>query len=104
MKKIVASLLCLVFLSCTGCVAALIGGAVAGGYVYHDAKKREVRESFMANYRYHNLEREKSGLAPLDLCSEKYHFDRDWARENYECRRRINRYEAGDYSALSKSK
>lgn len=104
MKKIVTSIFLLVILSCSGCVAALVGGAVAGGYVYHDAKKREVRESFMANYRYHNLEREKSGLEPLDLCTEKYHFDRNWARENYNCRRRINQYEAGDLSALSKSK
>ena len=104
MKKAVTSLFILAILSCSGCVAALVGGAVAGGYVYHDAKKRESRESFMSNFRYNNLEREKSGLIPLDICTEKYHFDRKWAREDYNCRRRINKYEAGDLSALPESK
>jgi len=34
------------------------------------------------------------------LCTEKYYFDEGWAKEDPDCKERIEAYEAGDYSAL----
>lgn len=86
----------------TGCLA-VVGGAAVGGAIYHDAKKKQSREEFTASFRQTNLEREKSGLAPLDMCTEKYDFDRSWARQDPECRGRIDRYERGEHSALQRT-
>jgi hypothetical protein len=42
----------------------------------------------------------KAGLAPFDLCTVKYQFDRSWAMKDPECRKRIKRYEKGDKMGL----
>jgi len=34
------------------------------------------------------------------LCTEKYYFDEGWAKEDPNCKVRIEAYEAGDTSAL----
>ena len=95
MKRLIEAMFCgSVFLT-SGCVPVLIGSAF-----YHDAKKDQTRESFMAEFRKTNVEREKNGLEPLDLCTEKYHFDQHWAKKDPTCRDRIKRYEQGDQSAL----
>lgn len=54
----------------------------------------------MAQFNQTNIEREKAGLAPLDLCTEQYHFDKKWADNDPTCEERIIRYESGDKSAL----
>ncbi len=78
--------LCGLLVPVTGCLPVLVGGLF-----YQDAKKRDARQEFMDSFRSTNLEREKAGLDPLDLCSEKYHYDRKWAMKDPNCRERINR-------------
>lgn len=95
MKRWMIAILCGSTFLASGCVAVLVGGAF-----YHDAKKKQTRESFMTGFHKINLEREKNGLELLDHCTEKYHFDRGWARQDPACRTRIKRYEQGDPTAL----
>lgn len=98
MKRVAGLLLILVLcFSMTGCIAVAAGAIGA----YSGSKKREVREKFLAEIRSENLEREKAGLKPLDLCTEMYRFDRDWARKYPDCKERIKAFEAGDRSALA---
>lgn len=78
-----------------GCVPTLIG-AVA----YKTSKTKDAKERFIENFNQTNFEREKAGLPPLDLCTEKYHFDKNWADDDPICKERISRYEAGDKAAL----
>jgi len=70
--------------------------AMFGVAVYSQSK----RGQFVIEFNKINLDREKSGLEPLDLCTEKYHFNPIWAKDDPACRERIKRYEAGDESAL----
>lgn len=92
MRKTFLILFCLTtFLMSAGCAPVVIGGIV-----YHDAQKRKTRQSFIANFRSVNLERERIGLQPLDLCAEKYQFDEKWAMKDPACRDRIKRHEAGE--------
>lgn len=81
--------------ACSSCVPALIG-AVA----YKSSKTRQAKESFIAQFNQTNIEREKAGLQPLDLCTEKYNFDKKWADDDPVCAERIEKYEAGDTTAL----
>lgn len=78
-----------------GCAAALVGGLL-----YKSSKSKEAKQQFMSEFNKTNLEREKAGLAPLDICTEKYYFDEGWAKEDSACKARIERYEAGDSKAL----
>lgn len=83
----------------SGCLSAAL---IAAGTSI-EAQKAETRagkERFMAQYNEMNIEREKEGLPPLDLCTEKYHFDKKWADDDAICEERIERYEAGDTNAL----
>lgn len=77
------------------CAAALVGGAF-----YKVSKTREQKRQFMKDFNETNLERQKLGLQPLDLCTEKYNFDEKWAKDDPECKVRVEKYEAGDKSAL----
>lgn len=79
----------------SGCAPVLIG-AIA----YHSTKSSEQKKAFIEELRKRNFEREQAGLAPLDWCSEAYRFDKGWAAEDKLCKDRIDRYEAGDASAL----
>lgn len=82
-----------IFLS--GCIPTIIGASV-----YKSSKTRESKERFMAEFNKTNIEREKAGLPPLDLCTEKYYYDKKWADNDPICDERIIRYESGDKSAL----
>jgi len=79
----------------SGCIPTIIGASV-----YKSSKTRESKERFMTQFNQNNIEREKAGLPPLDLCTEQYHFDKKWADNDPQCEERIIRYEAGDSSAL----
>jgi len=82
-------------ISITGCIPTIIGAAV-----YKSSKTRQAKESFIEQFNQTNLEREKAGLPPLDLCTEKYGFDKKWADDDPVCAERIAKYEAGDKTAL----
>jgi len=92
-KGIVLFIPLLVFAA--GCIPTIIG-AVA----YKSSKTRQAKESFIEQFNETNLEREKAGLPPLDLCTEKYNFDKKWADDDPICAERIAKYEAGDKTAL----
>ncbi len=86
-------LTCLSILS-TGCIEAVVVDT------YRRSETNRTNEKFMEQFNETNIEREKAGLPPLDLCTEKYHFDEKWADNDPECKERIIRYEAGDSTAL----
>ncbi len=92
-------ILILLSIAISGCAAAAIGS-----YAYKSSKSKEAKQQFMANYHQINIEREKQGLQPLDLCTEQYHFDEDWANDDPNCAKRIADYEAGITDALGTSK
>jgi len=93
--KIFISLLVIIVLLNSGCAAALVGGLL-----YKSSKSKQAKQEFMSNLQQTNLEREKAGLEPLDICTEKYYFDKGWADDDKPCEERIIRYEAGDTTAL----
>ena len=93
MKVLVA--LVLIAVMCSSCIPTIIGASV-----YKSSKTRQAKERFIAQFNQTNIEREKAGLPPLDLCTEKYHFDKKWADNDPICEERIIRYEGGDTTAL----
>lgn len=95
MRGFLFGILIVTAMASTGCIPTLIGAAV-----YKSSKTRQAKEGFIEQFNQTNYEREKAGLAPLDLCTEKYGFDKKWADDDPICKERIERYEAGDKSAL----
>lgn len=82
----------------------LLGGCVPvvlGGLILHSSKSNAEKREFMNRLETTNTERERLGLKPLDVCSEKYKFDPGWAAEEPACLARIKRYQAGDSTAIN---
>lgn len=94
MRILIVALLLATTLS--GCAAVLVGGLM-----YDHTASREDKAKFTQNFQQQNLEREKSGLAKLDWCSEVYKYSKSWAKDQPGCVERIRRYEAGEADALS---
>jgi len=97
--KILITLMIITVLT-TGCISTAVGIVVGTAVETQRAQTRAGKESFMTQYNQMNLENEKEGLPPLDLCTEKYHFDKKWADDDPLCEERISRFEAGDTTAL----
>lgn len=93
MRRVIPLIVLMVF--STGCVETLIGA-----YAYRSGKTRQAKQEFMADFNETNIEREKAGLPPLDLCTEQYYYDKKWADNDPVCAERIAKYEAGDKTAL----
>ena len=74
--------------------------AAIGAYAYSSSKNKKAKQEFMSNFNNTNALREKDGLKPLDICTEQYYFDKDWADDDPNCKKRIDAYEAGDLEAL----
>ncbi len=87
--------LILVSLACSSCIPTIIGASV-----YKSTKTRAGKEQFLSQFNQTNIEREREGLQPLDLCTEKYNYDKKWADNDPICEARIRRYESGDATAL----
>lgn len=83
----------------SGCIPTIIGAAV-----YKSSKTRQSKERFIEQFNETNVQRESAGLPPLDLCTEKYSFDKKWADNDPACAARIERYESGDETALGHPK
>ncbi len=97
MNKFRKCLLALIFsLFCYNCQSLSIEFPL----YFAPSQKEQARQEFIQKFQETNLEREKAGLAPLDLCTEKYNFDRGWAMKDPNCKKRILAYEAGDKNAL----
>lgn len=59
---------------------------MVGGHYYRSSTTIEAKQKFIQNYNEVNLKREKEGLKPLDICSEKRNFDPEWADEDSKCK------------------
>jgi hypothetical protein len=67
-----------------------------GGLFYQSAKTRHEKQVFLTEFHNTNLEREKAGLLPLDICIAKYQFDKGWALEDRGCKEKVRAYERGE--------
>lgn len=75
------------------CVFSSCVPVLVGGHYYNKSKNREARREFTNSFQRTNLERESKGLKPLDWCSEAYKFDAKWAKEDPQCRIRVEDWE-----------
>ena len=64
-----------------GCAAVAIGS-----YAYDRGGKRDTRQKYFEEFNKTNIEREKNGLKPLELCSYKKSVDKEWAEEDANCK------------------
>jgi len=71
-----------------------------GAAMTDPSRTRESRDQFTRRFKSTNLARREQGQLELDQCSERYWFDRHWARKDRACAARIRRYENGDSTAL----
>ena len=98
MKKILLCLFTLFFaLYCINCIPV-----VAGGLIYKSTTTKHEKQEFITNFHKTNLEREKAGLVPLDLCIAKYQFDKGWAMKDKTCKAKIDAYERGEIDECGK--
>lgn len=67
---------------------------------YISSTSDEERNEFMAKLNEISEKRAEKDFSPLDACTEKYYFDRDWAMEDLECKNRIEGFENGDVYAI----
>jgi hypothetical protein len=86
----------LLLLTNSACLPVLVGGLIL-----KSSKSNAEKREFITWLQNTNMERERLGLKPLDVCSEKYKFDAGWAAEDPVCLERIKQYQAGDHSALN---
>jgi hypothetical protein len=92
MKKAVGYLILLVFtLSSLGCIPVAVGGLIL-----KSSKTKAQQQQFLTELQKTNYEREKAGLAPLDICIAKYQFDEGWANNDEGCRKKIAAYKRGE--------
>lgn len=92
MKKPITYLFVLFFtLFSLKCAPVLVGGLIA-----KSSSSRKQRQLFMENLNKTNLEREKAGLKPLDVCIAKYQFDKSWALKDKSCKKILNAYIRGE--------
>ena len=92
MKKSISCLFILFFaLYCLNCLPVAVGGLILKG-----SKSKGQRGDFLEQLHQTNLEREKAGLLPLDICIAKYNFDSKWALKDQGCNRKIQAYIRGE--------
>jgi len=81
----------------TGCVPVMIG-AIA----YSSVKSSQQKKEFVNDFHTTNVLRHEAGLPPLDLCTEKYKFDKYWARQDPECKEKIKEFDKDEKAYTSK--
>ena len=92
MKRAITSLLILCFtLFCLNCLPVAVGGLIL-----KSSSTKKQQRVFLENFYETNLEREKAGLLPLDLCIAKYRFDKGWANKDKTCTRIIAAFMRGE--------
>ena len=72
----------------TACLPVLVGGLIL-----KSSKSKAEKREFITQLQNTNMERERQGLKPLDVCSEKYKFDQGWA-ERIVARRQVAKSQA----------
>jgi len=73
-----------------GCIPTI------GAVVQHSVNTKRERRAFVENFHITNILRHEAGLPPLDLCTEKYKFDKYWARQDPECKDKIKEFDKGE--------
>ncbi len=92
MKKSILCLFILFFaLYCLNCIPVAVGGLI-----YKSSKTKHEQQEFLTKFHQTNLEREKAGLLPLNLCIAKYQFDEGWAMKDKSCKNKIYAYLRGE--------
>ncbi len=81
----------------SGCIPVMVG-AVA----YSSVKKSSQQREFIRDFHTNNLLRQDAGLPPLDLCTEKYKFDKYWARQDPECKEKVKEFDKDENAYSSK--
>lgn len=98
-NKIIILTFSIIFIGCSDvviescCIETMIDS-------YIKSTSQEERDEFMAKLNEINATRAENGFSPLDLCTEKYYFDRGWALEDKGCRSRVEDFENGDVYAI----
>lgn len=64
---------------------------IAGGMIYGSVKSKKEKQKFMHEFNITNIERSNMGQEPLDLCTEKYIFDKYWAMEDPTCKETVKK-------------
>ena len=78
-------------LYCFNCLPVAVGGLIL-----KSSKTKQQKQEFLTQFHKTNLEREKAGLLPLDLCIAKYQFDEGWATKDAGCKKKIGAYIRGE--------
>lgn len=92
MKKTFTILFILFFvLFCINCVPVAVGGLI-----HKSSSTKKQQRVFLGDFYKTNLEREKAGLLPLDLCIAKYKFDKKWALKDNTCKNKIYAHIRGE--------
>ena len=81
MKIASTALVAMVALLVQGCAAVAVGS-----YAFDKSGKRETRQKYFQEFNKTNIEREKNGLKPLELCAYKASVDKEWAEEDENCK------------------
>lgn len=63
-----------------GCAAVAVGG-----YVYSSTEDEKNKQQFLKEFDIQNLEREKAGLEPKDLCLALKRRNMDWWEDDPVC-------------------
>lgn len=87
----------------TGCTDTVIESCCVETMIdsYIESTSQEERDEFMSRLNVVNEKRVGEGFLPLDLCTEKYYFDRGWAMEDQDCSIRVEDFENGNIYAIS---
>ena len=67
-----------------------------GGLLLKSSSTKKQQRAFLSTFYETNLEREKAGLLPLDICIAKHLFDSKWAMKDGGCKKRIYAYIRGE--------
>ena len=81
MRRLNINIIAIVVLLLQGCAAVAVGA-----YAFDKGGKRDSRQKYFEEFNKTNIEREKNGLKPLELCAYKKSVDKEWAEEDANCK------------------
>lgn len=81
----------------SGCIPALVAATA-----YSSVKTSSEHRKFIRDFHASNALRQETGLPPLDLCTEKYKFDKYWARQDPECKETVKKLDKDEKAYTSR--
>ncbi len=75
---------------------------MVGAVAYSSVKTSSQRREFVRDFHANSALRQQAGLPPLDICTEKYKFDKYWARQDPECKEKIKEFDKDEKAFTSK--